>query len=226
MTTFSAFLEKRFQTLLKENDIAVLASIASRDKDLLKRIENFRKEKMTEEERLANTVDSILETMKTYAPLRAQFRKDATRQTIHEKAQIEWLQTHKYPDLVKLSADTNGACLSSHRLHKITKSSPRPSDATKTFDGWIPSTKTYLTLKYTSMAGGAQDNQFRDVKHFVSEIVGYLTDVGTAEETFDFYLDGKYYTAKKIAELQAMIPVSLTSRIHLTCCEAIAAAVD
>ena len=220
-STFSKFLESYFQSHLKENGLAIQASIASRDKDLVKRIENFRRDKMTEEERATTTVDSILEEMKTSQVLRAQFRKDVTRQTIHEKAQIDWLKAHKYTDLTKLSADTNGVCLSNHRFHTITKATPRPSDATKTFDGFVPSRKTYLTLKHTSVPGGAQDNQFRDVKHIVGQAVGYLTDVSTAEETFEFYLDGKYYTPKKFQDLQSMIPSSLSARIRVLTCESI-----
>jgi len=219
--TFEAFLEKKFQEAMKENDIETLVSADQGDKGLLYRIDNFRREKMTEEERSANTAESILEAIKTNTVIRACFRKDTTRQTLHEKAQVEWIQKHQYKDAFKLSANINGVCLSKNIFHTITKENPRPSDATKTFDVYVPSKRLFAVLKYTSCPGGAQDNQFADVKLFVSQAVGYLIANIRTEELFAFYLDGAYYTAKKIKELEDMIPGILKQRVIITNCASI-----
>ncbi len=223
-TTFQSFLEKKSQESIKENDKEVLASADRRDKDLLTRIENFRNEKMTEDERALNTVESILQSIKTNTLIRAFFRKDTTRQTLHEKAQIEWIQKNKYSDAVKMSAGMKGTCLSKNKFHVISKENPRPSDATKTFDVYVPSKKIFAVLKHTSCPGGAQDNQFADVKHFISQAVGYLTENTRAEESFVMYLDGPYYTSKKIKEMDDMIPAALKSKILITNCASILSA--
>ena len=219
---FHDFLDKKFQDAIKENDKEVLASVEKKDKDLMKRIENFLREKMTADERLMNTPESILESIKTNTIIRAHFRKDTTRQSLHQKAQLEWIQMHQYDDAAMMSADDNGTCLSKNNIHVISKkTNPRPSDATKTFDIYIPSKKLFAVLKHTSVSGGAQDNQFADVKHFISQEVGYLTKNIDAEETFVAYLDGAYYTSKKIKELDEMIPTALKERILLTNCASI-----
>ena len=221
ISPFQIFLQKKSQEFIKANDKEALIAAEGRDKDLMDRIENFRREKMTEEERGMNTADTILEAFKTNTIIRAALRKDLVRQTIHEKAQIEWIQAHQYEDAVKMSAGVNGTCLSKHKFHVISKVNPRPSDATKTFDVYVPSKKMFLVLKYTSVPGGSQDNQFADVKHFLHQAVGYLTENMKAEETFGAYLDGAYYTPKKKKELQDMIPDVLTQRILITNCESI-----
>jgi len=220
-TTFQAFLEKKFQESIKKNDKEVLVSAEQRDKDLMIRIENFRNEKMTEDERLVNTTDSILQSIKTNTIIRALFRKDTTRQTLHEKAQIEWIQKNQYSDAVKMSASTNGTCLSKNKFHVISKTNPRPSDATKTFDVHVPSKKMFAVLKHTSCPGGAQDNQYADVKHFITQAVGYLSDNSGAEEIFAAYLDGAYYTPKKIKELEDMIPPALKGKMLIMNCASI-----
>jgi len=220
-TTFQSFLEKKFQESIKENDKEVIASAEIRDKDLMIRIENFLREKMTEDERLVNTADSILQSIKTNIMIRAFFRKDTTRQTLHEKAQIEWIQKNQYSDAVKMSAGMNGTCLTKNKIHVISKANPRPSDATKTLDVHVPSKKMFAILKHTSCPGGAQDNQYADVKHFINQAVGYLTDNIRAEEIFAAYLDGAYYTPKKIKELEDMIPTTLKGKILITNCASI-----
>jgi hypothetical protein len=220
-TPFDVFLETKSQGLIRENDAEIIAAAETREKDLLVRIENFRREKLTEEERVENTVDSILEAIKTSVPLRAQFRKDPTRQSIHEKAQIEWIQKHQYPAAVKMSADIHGTCLVKNKFHVIGKDTPRPSDATKTFDLHVAANKMYAVLKYTSCPGGAQDNQLADVKNFIRQAANYLTENAEAEETFAFYLDGPYYTAKKVAALESMIPPALKGRMLFTNCASI-----
>ena len=116
-------------------------------------------------------------------------------------------------------SDDKGTCMSKRKFHVISGDTPRPSDATKTFDVYVPSKKLFGILKYTASAGGAQDNQFRDVKHFVREAVGYLEDNPRAEECFALYLDGAYYTEKIIKGIE--IPDALKSRIVITNCASI-----
>ena len=220
-TAFADFLHKKSQDLIKENDTEVVAAAERGDKVLIAKIESFRHDKLTDEERVENTVDSILQRIKVDPFTRAQFRKDPTRQTLHEKAQIEWIQNNQYSDAVKMNAGMNGTCLANKKIHVISTTNPRPTDATKTFDAFVPSKNMYIVLKHTGCPGGAQDNQYADVKNFIRQEVVYLTENVGASESFAAYLDGAYYTPKKIKELEDMIPSSLKSKILITSCASI-----
>ena len=168
--TFSNFLTSQYQKSINYNDLEIISSVEKKEKDLLLRIENFRCNKMTEAERDLNSTESILESIKNNTMIRANFRKDPTKQSVHENAQIEWIQKNLYKDAIKLPVSINGVCLSKNKFHNIT-SKTRPSDATKTFDIHVPSKKLYGVLKYTSCPGGAQDNQYTDVKQFIIQAV-------------------------------------------------------
>jgi hypothetical protein len=221
-TQFQIFRERKFQESIKDNDKELIEAAYTKEPWLITRIENYRSEKMTDNDRESNTCDSIIDGIKNDTNLfRSIFRKDTTRQTLHEKAQIEWIQQHLYDDAIKLKSNINGTCLSKSKFHVISGANPRPSGATKTFDIYVPSKNIYAVLKHTSVPGGAQDNQFADVKHFVSEEIGYLENNPTALEIFVFYLDGEYYTTKKIKVLEDMIPEHLKNRILITNCASI-----
>jgi hypothetical protein len=210
---YADYLILRTREFLLENDKEIIASVEKRSPDLLERIENFRREKMTPDEQATNTLENILSTIKNNSIIRAHFRKDPTRQSIHEITQIEWIRRHRYPDVVKLPAARGGTYFCKNAT---TSAFPRPTDATKTLDIHSPSAIMYGVLKYSTTEGGAQDNQFRDVKHFIQQMVGYFGVNPTAKEVFDFYLDGPYYTEKKRTELIGMIPEPLRTKIRIT----------
>ena len=201
------------------NDEVCLRDARLKNKALLKKINEHRNHKMTEAEREAMTVDAMLEQIQTNPVVRSFFRKDPSRQSIHEKAQISWIGAHRYPDFRKLPADQGGLCLSRFRMHRITKDNPRPSSgATKTIDAVSESHNVYCCLKYTNEAGGAQDNQFRDVKDTLRQVVGYLQENPEATERFEFYTDGAYYTPQKVQSLRDLVPEDLKHRVVMTCC--------
>jgi len=221
MATFSSLLDTRTREYIIKNDADILQQVATRSKDLLKRITNFR-ENMTETEREEKSINDILEDIKTNAMTRAFFRKTSTRQNIGETTQIEFIR-RTVPDVVKLPADINGRYLSGGKMHTVQSKVNRPEAATKTLDTHSPATNTYGVLKLTKEPGGSQDNQYADVKAFVRNMVLYLDSDPSATETFKFYLDGAYYTPHKRAELDGMVPVGLKTRVIITSCEADAA---
>jgi hypothetical protein len=221
--TYSNYLCNRTQDFLKDNDKEIIAAAKRKDSDLIKRIENFRRDKLTLEEQTTQTVESILHDVCTNTIIRAHFRKDPTRQSIHEITQIEWISKNLYPDAKKLPSDHGGIYFCKNAMCSIF---PRPVDATKTIDIHSPSSKMYGILKYSTTAGGAQDNQFRDVKHFIHQIIGYFAENLSAEETFVCYLDGPYYTDKKRKELIGMIPDHLQTKICIASVEEIKIAAE
>jgi hypothetical protein len=217
MANFNDLLEMRTKEYVHKNNVQILSQAASRHKDLIKRIETFRKT-LTEQEQEEISVDDILQKIQTDTTIRAFFRKTTIRQNIGELTQIEWIK-RTVPDTVKLNADVGGKYLSGGEMHVAVSGVPRPENSTKTFDTESPSTKTYGILKLTKQAGGSQDNQYNDVKTFIRHIVSYFEAHEDATEKFKFYLDGAYYTPKKRAELKTMVPASFIDRIIITSCE-------
>lgn len=221
VNSFNEYLENKIQEFIKKNDEEILRSVKKRDKKLIEKIENFRRNKMTNDERLMNTTESILESITTNTMIRAHFRKDPSRQSVHETAQFEWIKMHLYKDVIKLNTNINGICIADNKLHIISKSNPKPPNASKTLDYYIPSEKKYLILKYTEILGGAQDNQRTDVEKSIKRAIGYLsTNIG-AKETFAVYIDGAYYTPKIIKTMKDMIPAILKQKIIITSCASI-----
>ena len=221
MSRFSDFLSKKTQEFIENNDKECIIAAQKREKWLITKINNWHRDKFTEHERNTYTTETILKRIETDDLFRVNFRKDFTRQTIHEKAQIEWIQLCKYPDAIKIKSDKGGTCLSGNKIHVISKTNPRPSNATKTFDMYIPSKKNYCVMKHTTCPGGSQNNQFADVKEFIQKEIDYLLKNPGADETFSAYLDGPYYTPKKMKELEEMIPKSLNGKIWITSCASI-----
>lgn len=210
METFQQILCKRVKEQIKLNDINIFSG-----SDLITRITNFRQDKLTDDEKESKEfqLDVILERVKKDPLLRALFRKDPTRQTIHEKTQIDYIK-QKYPDAYK----PNNICFSNKKIHTILKNK-RPPNSTKTFDLYIPTEKIYGILKYTKIPGGSQDNQYADVKNFIKHAIGYLSENKEAPEKFYFFLDGAYYSEKKRKELKDMICDDYFSKIVIISCE-------
>jgi hypothetical protein len=217
---FSTTLNERVAKAHPLNDALTLSQAKSRDPKLMKKIVNFRIDNFTEDERQIYTVDILLDKIITDPLFRTMFRQKPGRQSIHENTQIECIQ-QKYPDAFKMNSNIGGTCFTNYNLHKISKECPRTSSSTKTFDLYIPSQKRYGVLKYTKTSGGAQDNQCNDVKQFIYQAVGYLNEKTKSKRTFIFYLDGDYYTEKKITELNQMIPEHFKEKIIITNCESI-----
>jgi hypothetical protein len=231
-TTFSAYRRSRYQNQIAVNNQQVIRDAQSKEKTLVKKIESFIKEKLTDTERDGITVDTVCERITTGdALICAMFRKDPTKQSLDETTQIEWLKQNLSPTVCKLPADGNGAkFFLDGSLRIISAQHPRPNNATKTLDTFDPATNTYGVLKHTSIAGGSQDNQLRDVKDFVREMVKYLDQTPAAPETFVLYLDGPYYTEDRLRGVRVLIPDSWTEsqmlKIRITNCEAIISRVD
>jgi hypothetical protein len=216
---FSDFLKEKYVEAIKKNDEEIVICAKAKDKNLLKKIENYIDTKLTEEEIKIYNIENVLEKIINDSLIRSFFRKDPSKQTIHENNQIFWLKQTKYPDAVKLPAGKGGYYFCDFKLQNI---HPRPATATKTIDLHSEKSKIYGILKYTTCDGGAQDNQYKDVKHFIEQINGYCEANLECEYKFYFFLDGEYYeqnSKKRINELNSMIKEDYKSRIIITKCQ-------
>jgi hypothetical protein len=189
-----------FQSNQNELELAV----KNRSKWLIDKIQKYRENKLTDEERSHISLEYILEQIRNKNILICSiFRKDPLKQGIHEKSQIQHLKQYHFPDLIKPSCVylNNGNIENGN--HKII----RPFGATKTFDCYSPSKDMYGICKYTKQAGGSQDNQYKDVKHFLEQILVYFEKHPKSPTSFHFYLDGKYYNTKRRNALISHIPM-------------------
>jgi len=217
-TPFDKYRENRKSEQVKRNNQQCRNDAEKGGADIVKKVNNFMAHKLTADDRSELSVEAILQMINNNPVVCALFSKDPSKQSIDESCQIEWLK-NKYPDIVKLKTDIGGKCFLDGTIYNIT--GKRPDAATKSFDTYSPSSKKYSTLKYTGEPGGAQDNQYDDVKKFVSEAVKYFRKSPDATELFEACVDGPYYTEQKRRCLNDIIPSDLKDRIFITSCASI-----
>jgi hypothetical protein len=203
MANFEEYLSNQIKLAIHKNDEELREDSKNKNKKLRSKIENFRMNKMTNEEREEYSVEDIMKKINEVSLLRCLFRKDPCKQSIHENSQIQWIKMNKYEDIEKLPSNLHGVYLEKSELKKRTTTN-RVKNGTKTFDAYIPSRKIYVVLKYSTTEGGAQDNQYRDVENFITQINGYFQENKNSDYTFEFYLDGKYYTRNKLEHLETL----------------------
>ena len=217
-TPFDKYRENRKGEQVKRNNQQCRDDAKKREDDIVKKVNNFRMRNLTVDERSEISVENILQMIDNNPVVCALFSKDPSKQSIDELCQIEWLKI-KYPDIVKLKTNIGGKCFLDGTIYNIT--GKRPDAATKSFDTYSALNNKYSTLKYTSEPGGAQDNQYDDVKNFVSEAVKYYRKSPDATELFEACVDGPYYTEQKRRCLNDIIPSDLKDRIFITSCASI-----
>lgn len=216
--TYAEFLSKKRTDFIRENDCQIIKDAENKERKLCAKIRSYMNEKMTDDEISEFTFERILDDIMTNTMVRSIFRKDPVRQSIHEKSQIEWIRKKLLPDVVKLNGARGGLYFSNHQLSIV---HPRPIGASKTLDIYSAETNTYGVLKFSTAVGGAQDNQFTDVKIFIHQIIGYMNSSSYSSERFMFFLDGPYYTEKKMNSLRMMIPNDKSEQIIITSVERI-----
>jgi len=85
-STFSAYRRTRYQNQIAINNQQVIRDAQSKEKSLIKKIESFIKEKLTDTERDGITVDTVCERITAGdALVCAMFRKDPTKQSFWTK---------------------------------------------------------------------------------------------------------------------------------------------
>lgn len=208
--TVDEAVELRRAHLIRKNTEDLLHQCDTSAPELLKKIETFRLTRMNTEDRAMHPVDELLLHIRSNPTARALFLKDPVRQKLGEDAQLEML-CRRVPDLVRGESNRGGIVFADYKLHTLT--GERPPACTKTLDAFSPTLQRYYILKYTTTSGGAQDNQYNDVLSFLRQSIGYLSTTPTATESFEFVLNGSYYTEAKRSALVALIPAGLSARI-------------
>lgn len=210
-SAFELAYEERRARLIAENTKALLDECDAPTPELLEKFETFRRTRLYAEDRLVYTNDVLLSKIKTDSLVRAFFIKDPVKQNLGENTQVDVIR-RIVPDFSK------GVAVALENNTLQFNVSARGVGATKTMDGYSDALKRYYILKYTTRAGGAQDNQFKDVVAFMRQCVGYLQASPGAQESFEFVLDGSFYTDKKRNQLKSMIPAGLVGSLIVSSC--------
>lgn len=136
------------------------------------------------------------------------FAKDPLKQNVAKKLQLELLQ--------KVNINCNNLPTSGKNTFylnngKLTKK--KSIDSTKSLDFYDEKEKTFYYAKYTNENGGAQDNQYNDVKKFIKEASKYC-NLNNDNYKFVLLIDGNYYTKRKIKCLTKFITNKKVSIIN------------
>ena len=177
-----------FRRMTAENASDVLPALERGDKWLREKIANAA-------DRYGLTRREIVDALKACAVLRHYFAKDPTRQSMHENAAAEFIQkirgVRKFEQArseVKFVAGGRVVDRAELRALRAADSALRHSkgvDFAWTFGGRM----FYAYHKHTGAEGGAQDNQYNDLKVFVRE----AAESGDAGAVFIAFCDGPYY---------------------------------
>lgn len=127
-------------------------------------------------------IDEVNQAIKDNIFLAACFIKDPSKQNFTEKLVAEVLKIEKLPAAGKncIRFDENGDILSANKRN-----------VSKSADFYIDN--RYYTQKYTNEAGGAQDNQYKDVMDFLVK--------GSKKHLVGAIVDGIYWTNGHKAQL-------------------------
>lgn len=135
---------------------------------------------------------------------RINFAKDPTKQTAHEKIVAEHIKSALGETGVFKKLPSGGKS-----AKYVTSNGVRYENlnGTKSIDFEIHTKGLviYATCKYTKGNGGAQDNQYNDVKKYIKVCAEMVSSRKHKDnERFIAIVDGSYYTKEKLSELTSL----------------------
>ena len=129
----------------------------------------------------------------------ALFAKDPSRTSIHENTASDWLsRLEMVEDFEKLPASGRDSFYVTGD-GEIRKMQPERKPSKSLDFRWKTRGYTvYASHKYTKQSGGAQDNQFHDVRSLLENFHKKIADKKTCLLAI---VDGKYYSQRKMSDL-------------------------
>jgi len=153
--------------------------------------------------------NKVLEKAKNDYLFRAFFAKDPKKQNIYEKVLVKYISSLKFvSDFKKLSSGGKNALYIDRGVIRKGSDYPHSKPAKSVdFSLNIKNKKGevinfYAFHKYIEESGGAQDNQFNEIKKCIE--IG-RNGSQEAKRRVIFICDGAYFTNKKIKELKNLI---------------------
>lgn len=145
-----------------------------------------------------NNIDEYIDKIKKNPLLALGIEKEPIRQSFDEKIQIEYQLKKNNINIEKLPNNkSNARCFDIRNEDKVSIISPvgfsfKSGERTKTFDGYIEKSNTFVFMKYINESGGSQDNQINDLKILIKYADLYLKQNKNTEYNFIILIDGNY----------------------------------
>lgn len=150
--------------------------------------------------------DTIFTKAKSDQYFRACFAKDPKKQNIYEKILAEHISSLSFvSNFQKLSSGGKNALYIDRGVLRKGREYPHNKPAKSVDFSWTiknnkgETIQFYAFHKYIEESGGAQDNQFKEIKHCIE--IGRNGSQETSRRVI-FICDGDYFTDKKIKELR------------------------
>ncbi len=195
------------ERLRKQNVAEVLDNLEQRDKNLLKKIETFSKNFSYAESDIEN---QIMES-KMFA---CTFSIEPSRQGFHEKVAAQWLVDTLKCNINILPKKGKSALYVTNDGNITQWDRPRKPSKSLDFKWTMGDITIYAMHKYTKVSGGAQDNQFDDVRNTLDKFL----KAQDPNVVFIAIVDGNYYTEQKLKILRGLTrnnpPRSYVTRIE------------
>lgn len=178
MMNFRDYVNTEIREVYRKNFIRLSEDCEKQEKYLLKKINTFISRYYLEE-----SVDEILDKIKTDKLFACRFIKDPLKQNIYENYQLSYLREKYYPDIKKpknIYFDKGKVC------------GARSATSTKSIDFVSENHKIYFAAKHTNDSGGTQDLQYNDLKNFIFE----YKKIKDIEYNLYIVVSGNYYLTK------------------------------
>jgi len=190
--TFIESLNKAIkkQLLLNIKEIQKQIETKKISKELNIKIEKY-------EKKTGFKYDDILDNISKNQIAASFLAKDPLKQNLAEQIQIDYYNKKYNRKIIKLSQTG----LNAIRIKDGKFINDNDENSTKSIDGFDKDDNVYYYCKYTNEKGGAQDNQFKDLVHFINECNKYC-DKNDEDIKFVVLISGHYYTDKRINQLK------------------------
>ena len=172
------------------NNINILINDISKQKlprYLIIKLKNF-----INKYQLEDTIEDLKKEIINDKYLQCLFSKDILKQNFCENCQYEYIRNHDV-NISKLpQTGPESLRIYNNKIikHNIGCNSSKSIDFEDDY-------KNYIFAKYIERAGGAQDNQYR-------EVLTTINQCRDMEDYFIFLVDGKYFTTKRKEYLKSM----------------------
>jgi len=150
-------------------------------------------------EKWGDDFDSVLNEIITNDRFARFFIKDPKKQNVYEMIFLNHVNDIGYNISKLTSHGKNAVCLDNDG-NIVYGSSKINTTKSMDFIGDDNGNITYYYHKYTNESGGAQDNQYSDVVHFITN----ASKNKNGNTLFVAVCDGDYYTDNKIKELKSI----------------------
>lgn len=158
------------------------------------------------------TIDNLLARIIADDDITRVFAKDPQKQSFHENLGLRSMQEFGIRVRGEPKSSRNAIYIHNGQIKTGLQKKPeariKSVDCTCEREGW----KDYILQKWIAESGGAQDNQYSDIRGFVEQGNQYAVRVKDNVRVIAL-IDGPYFTERKISELRKLIDSGNRDRV-------------